>query len=225
MPVLVVSNEIAHSVKRSMATDRHKEVVNVSSDSRHQYNPFTTNNPSFNSHPNEPNYFHPLSGVMPRSRVHPTPLGTRSPHLSISFTLQLNPSPSPVTDYQDPGASRVQPQQSREYNKKFTPASVSGDPAPSRRSASIRKAARLRYSCKDCGKRYVQSQGLRRHRNEAHESELCIYCLAFQWGRRYILKKHLQDKHPDLNIDVALEVAMETRRGAASTSRRSCHSP
>jgi hypothetical protein len=135
----------------------------------------------------------------------------------------LNPSTPPVTDYQDPGTAprRVQPQQFREYNKEITPASFSGDAAPSNRSACIRKAARRWYSCKDCGRRYTQPQGLRRHRNETHESELCIFCLTFQWGRRYKLKRHIQDKHPELNIDTALDLAMATRRGAAITSRYS----
>jgi Zinc finger, C2H2 type len=221
MPVPVLSNEVANRVKMGTATDRHREELTMPSGPIYQYNHSSTNSPSLRSQPSGPYHFHPLSGVMPRSPAYQAQVGTRSPDFSVSLNSQCNPFASPLTDCQHPGASRARPQQSREYNNEINPASFSGDPAPPNRLACTRKAASRQYSCHDCGKRYTQPQGLRRHRNETHESELCIYCLAFQWGRRYKLKKHIRDKHPELNIDTALDLAMVTRRGAAITSRYS----
>jgi hypothetical protein len=200
VPVPVISNEVANHVKPGMATDRHKEEVNTPSDLRHQYNPFTTN-PS--SSPSEP-----------------SSSGTTSPDVSVSLYSQWNPSTPPVTGYKDQGASRARPHQSRELNRETTPASFTRGPAPSTRYSCIRETARRLYSCKDCGKEYAQPQGLRRHRIDTHEPELCIYCLSFQWGRPYILRKHLKDKHPELNLDAALEVAMRSRRGTTRLPRR-----
>ena len=75
-----------------------------------------------------------------------------------------------------------------------------------------------RYSCSVCGKRYAQPQGIKRHRREAHEATQCMYCRDFRWGRPYLLRSHLKKRHPEVNIDAALEEAMGTRRRATGTT-------
>ena len=87
---------------------------------------------------------------------------------------------------------------------------------PLRRPAGImiRRAPMGRYSCNLCGKRYTQPQGIKRHQRETHEASLCMYCRDFKWGRPYLLRGHLKKRHPDVNIDTALEEATRTRRRA-----------
>jgi Zinc finger, C2H2 type len=78
-----------------------------------------------------------------------------------------------------------------------------------------------RYSCNICGRSYSQSQGLRRHQRERHDASLCTYCGVFEWGRPYRLREHLEEEHPDVNVEAALEEATRTRRRATSfTSHR-----
>ncbi|KAI0255254.1 hypothetical protein BJV78DRAFT_1279449 [Lactifluus subvellereus] len=99
-----------------------------------------------------------------------------------------------------------------------TTASSTEHPASSSQLAGTCAAHERRYSCKDCGKEYTQPQGLSRHRREMHERRPCIYCLDFKWGRRYMLRKHIKEQHPELNTDAALNEATGTRRGAAIAS-------
>jgi hypothetical protein len=33
---------------------------------------------------------------------------------------------------------------------------------------------------------------------------LCTYCYAFEWGRPYRFKEHLEKEHPDVDLDAAL---------------------
>jgi hypothetical protein len=205
-----------------MTTDWHKEEGNMPSHPGHQYDPLITH-PPFISQQREPN-FHPLPGVMPQSGVHLTGVGTMLPDL-VSLTPRRNLSTSPVTVHQDPGTSRDRPRKQWELNKELIPAPITPDPAQSNRSTCMRKAPRRRYLCEDCDKEYAQLQGLNRHQRETHEPEICIYCGTFEWGRLYIFRKHLKDKHPELNTDTALETATGTRRGAFITSRRSTPRP
>ncbi|KAI0296874.1 hypothetical protein BC826DRAFT_188602 [Russula brevipes] len=84
----------------------------------------------------------------------------------------------------------------------------------SRRPTSIRRAHRGSYLCNTCGKRYAQLQGVRRHQRETHQASLCMYCLAFEWGRPYLLREHLEKEHPGIDLDAALDEAMAARRRA-----------
>lgn len=81
-----------------------------------------------------------------------------------------------------------------------------------------RRAPMGRYSCNVCGNRYSQLQGIKRHQREAHEASQCMYCRDFRWGRPYLLRGHLKKRHPEVNIDAALEEAMGTRRRATGTT-------
>lgn len=67
-----------------------------------------------------------------------------------------------------------------------------------------------------CSKTYVQLQGLRRHYQEKHAPSLCRYCGAFEWGRRYLLKKHIGERHPDIDPNIALVEATRARRRATT---------
>ncbi|KAH9978493.1 hypothetical protein BJV74DRAFT_859076 [Russula compacta] len=67
-----------------------------------------------------------------------------------------------------------------------------------------------------CGKKYVQLQGLRRHYQEKHAPRLCRYCGAFEWGRRYLLKKHIGERHPDIDLSTALFEVTRVRRRATT---------
>jgi len=93
---------------------------------------------------------------------------------------------------------------------------VPSRPLPLRRPAGIMicRTPMGRYSCNLCGKRFSQPQGIKRHQRETHEARLCMYCRDFRWGRPYLLRGHLKKRHPDVNIDAALEEAMRMRRRA-----------
>ncbi|KAH8991500.1 hypothetical protein EDB92DRAFT_660762 [Lactarius akahatsu] len=81
-----------------------------------------------------------------------------------------------------------------------------------------------KYWCRTCNVGFSQKQGLRRHNKDAHFSRLlCPYCEDFEWspGRKYIFKKHLKAKHPEVTPeDTALNLQRQDPRG----SRRACGS-
>jgi hypothetical protein len=47
-------------------------------------------------------------------------------------------------------------------------------------------------------------------------SSLCTYCGVFEWGRPYRLREHLEEEHPDVDVEAALEEAIRTRRRVTS---------
>jgi hypothetical protein len=68
-------------------------------------------------------------------------------------------------------------------------------------SKSSRQRSKPQFSCDPCGKRFVQRQGLNRHRLEMHEhGHLC----DFQWQRPYEYRRHLEKHHPDVDPDIIL---------------------
>jgi hypothetical protein len=89
----------------------------------------------------------------------------------------------------------------------------------SRRPADIHKARIPQFSCDDCGAKYVQRQGLNRHRREKHEPDLCMYCGA-KWGRPYEYRDHLEKHHPNVDRDMELGKAAGSRRRSAIFVRR-----
>ena len=70
------------------------------------------------------------------------------------------------------------------------------------------------FPCDKCNKKYTQPQGVTRHHRERHEINLCPICNDFRWGRRYQLIKHIEKRHPGIDIDATLEGAAMFRRGA-----------
>ena len=91
-----------------------------------------------------------------------------------------------------------------------------------RRPATIHGPPRRRYLCSICGKGYAQRQGLTRHQREAHKTNLCRHCDAFEWGRPYLLREHLKRRHPDIDPDVELE---EVKRNSHRTTTSTTHLP
>lgn len=80
------------------------------------------------------------------------------------------------------------------------PATPAATPSRSyRRRAKTRTGLKSQFSCNICGKVYAQPQGVTRHHRETHQVSKCMYCGVFKWGRPYQLRKHLKEKHP--NVD------------------------
>ncbi|KAI0265259.1 hypothetical protein BGY98DRAFT_1191886 [Russula aff. rugulosa BPL654] len=90
---------------------------------------------------------------------------------------------------------------------------------PHQYNKSRTKARTPRFSCNDCGAKYVQQQGLNRHRREKHKPNLCMYCGA-KWGRPYEFRDHLEKHHPDVDRDMALGKPAGSRRRSAIFVRR-----
>ena len=96
----------------------------------------------------------------------------------------------------------------------------------SRRFTDIHKArsqAIPQFFCDDCDAKYVQRQGLNRHRQEKHERDdsepsLCIYCDA-KCGRAYEYREHLEKHHPAVDPDIILGKAAGSRRRTAYYAR------
>ncbi|KAI0274358.1 hypothetical protein BGY98DRAFT_74378 [Russula aff. rugulosa BPL654] len=84
-----------------------------------------------------------------------------------------------------------------------------------------KKRARIpQFPCDDCGAKYVQQQGLNRHRREKHEPNLCKYCGA-KWARPYEYRDHLEKHHPNVDRDMELgKVAGSRRRSAVFVGPR-----
>jgi len=91
-----------------------------------------------------------------------------------------------------------------------------------RRPATIHGVPRRRYLCSICGKGYAQRQGVTRHQREVHKTNLCRHCRAFGWGRPYLLREHLERRHPDADPDVELE---EVNRNSRRTTISTTHLP
>jgi hypothetical protein len=165
-------------------------------DPSHQHEPSVGHSSSFGSQSSGPDHFLPLPDAMPDAMPH-----CQAPPTHIDETT--------------PDPARNQPQKfSRERGTgSSTPSSRPGDDSSMSESADgTCEAPRRQHTCLDCAKAYKQPQGLSRHRREVHERTSCIYCYDFEWGRRYILRRHIEKQHPELNIDVALEEATGTRR-------------
>ena len=69
---------------------------------------------------------------------------------------------------------------------------------------SAPRQIRKKYWCEEpeCGAGFTQNQGLERHRKDVHGPRLpCPLCKDFEWspGRKYTLKKHFEEKHPELH--------------------------
>ena len=134
---------------------------------------------------------------------------------SISSTAPENSCMTAVMQYQEQRTSRDGRQtfEKKAVNCSRTATTSHLSPrqplAPGRRTAPDRP-----YSCKACGKRYAQPQGVRRHQRETHKARLCKYCLTFEWGRPYRYRQHLIKRHRDVDADAALGEATALQRVA-----------
>jgi hypothetical protein len=145
----------------------------------------------FRSQPSRSNHSYALRMAMLQGQTSPTRIAPTTPNISTLLTLQ--------------GTSCCEP----------TAASFSWGRVSSDQSHNAREAPKRTYSCGKCDIEFAQPQGLSRHRREIHEPKLCIFCGAFKWGRRYLLRKHLKKMHPELDTDLALDEAMGARHGAS----------
>lgn len=156
----------------------------------------------------------------------PSRLYTRTNTMTNSLVPSIAPSiprmPA-VGSYEEQGASQVHYQESQRTGMRHDVVPVSSRPSrPSRpplaaaSGITTHRAPMGRYPCNLCGKRYFQPQGLKRHQRESHGASRCMYCRGFKWGRPYLLRDHLKKRHPEVNIDAALEEATRTHRRATA---------
>ncbi|KAF8260089.1 hypothetical protein EI94DRAFT_937325 [Lactarius quietus] len=60
-----------------------------------------------------------------------------------------------------------------------------------------------KHWCKACDTGFTQRQGLLRHCKNLHGlRQLCPCCRKFEWplGRKYVLRKHFEEKHPEVAL-------------------------
>jgi hypothetical protein len=152
--------------------------------------------------------------AMLQGQTSPTRIVPITPNVPPLLPLQRTSCNAPMTHYDDQSVSRNIPQQFRKVGDGPTTATLPRRSASPRRPSNARGARKKSYSCEKCDKEFTQLQSLSRHRWEKHGPELCIYCGAFKWGRRYLLKAHLIKMHPELNTDLALDEAVGARHGA-----------
>jgi hypothetical protein len=127
-------------------------------------------------------------------------------------TLPGIPHTPTAIQYQEQRASRDMSHDLRGTGRRPAAVPSGSSQAPGPAASGNRPAGR--YLCRLCGKSYAQSQGLRRHEREKHDASLCTHCDAFTWGRLYRLKEHLEEQHPDIDIEAALDEATRMRRRA-----------
>ncbi|KAI0296864.1 hypothetical protein BC826DRAFT_188089 [Russula brevipes] len=120
-------------------------------------------------------------------------------NFSVSSVLPEVPDVPIVVKDKEQNLSRDKPQSLQKMGEGSVAVSL-----PSPRQPVGTRGTLKRYSCNICGKRYAQSQGVRRHQRETHRANLCTYCYAFEWGRPYRFKEHLEKEHPNVDLNVAL---------------------
>jgi hypothetical protein len=180
----------------------------------HQYHDPRTHSSPFRSQLRRPDFCYPLRTAMLQGQTSPTRVVPITPNVPPPLTLQRISCNAPMTHYEDQSTSRNIPQQVRKLGYGPTPGTLPRRSAAPRRPSNACGARKGSYSCEKCDKEFAQRQSLSRHRWEKHGPELCIYCGAFKWGRRYLLKAHLIKRHPELNTDLALDEAVGARHGA-----------
>jgi len=130
-------------------------------------------------------------------------------NISVSSPLPDFPHTPGIGQYQGQGSPEASHQESEKKGKRRVVVS----PRSSQRPTGIHGARKGPHSCDVCSKSYSQPQGIKRHQRETHYVSLCVYCRDFRWGRRYLLRKHLEKKHPNVDVDAALNEATSARRG------------
>ena len=136
---------------------------------------------------------------------------------AFNFPMALfPPGTSHITpvESREEGGPQDQPHQYQNSRKKGEVQSLHW----SRRPAGIRKACTPRFSCDDCGAKYAQPQGVYRHYRAKHNPRSCAYC-GDEWSRPYQYRDHLEKHHPDVDPDMVLGKAAESRRRTAFFAR------
>jgi hypothetical protein len=174
--------------------------------------PLSQDSSPFGSQSSRPGFCYPLHTAMLQGQTSPTHVVPITPNVPPPLTLQRISCNAPKTHYEDQSASRNIPRQVRKVGYRPTTETLPRCSAAPSNTRGVRKKS---YSCETCDKEFAQPQSLSRHRWERHGPELCIYCGAFKWARRYLLKAHLIKMHPDLDTDLALDEAVGARHGAA----------
>ncbi|KAH9968465.1 hypothetical protein BJV74DRAFT_889878 [Russula compacta] len=110
-----------------------------------------------------------------------------------------------LVQHHEQRASQPEPQKFKKTEKQLALAS-------SRTSRRLAGAPKGPYSCsiQGCSKEYARPGGLGRHYREKHAPNLCMHCGVFKWGRPYLLREHIEKKHPDVDLDAALDKATGT---------------
>ncbi|KAI0268430.1 hypothetical protein BGY98DRAFT_346926 [Russula aff. rugulosa BPL654] len=157
----------------------------------------------------------PFFNSMPTKLAVPLPALSSNAHI---FTRVDAASNFPVALF-PPGTSLIAP--AVESQEKRGPLGRPHQYKKSRKEA--RSQAIPQFFCDDCDAKYVQRQGLNRHRQEKHECDdsepsLCIYCDA-KCGRAYEYREHLEKHHPDVDPDIILGKAAGSRRRTAYYAR------
>jgi hypothetical protein len=93
-------------------------------------------------------------------------------------------------------------------------------PRPSLLPDGKRGASQGRYSCSICGLDFAQRQGVTRHHRDVHEVSSCTHCPDFKWYRPHQLRKHLEEKHPDIDLPASLGEVTRSRRKATKIENR-----
>lgn len=136
------------------------------------------------------------------------------------FSASPNFPTAPVAvQSQQQSASQVESRRSQISRRRHT----STTSRPYRRRTGILGTSKRPYACDICGKAYAQPQGVTRHHREVHQVSVCIYCDDFSWGRPYQLRKHLKERHPNVNPDDVLGGPIGSRRKVTQISK--CSSP
>ena len=63
------------------------------------------------------------------------------------------------------------------------------------------------FRCRTCGVNFVQRQGLNRHKKDKHrQRKTCPLCNSYSWssGRRYLYLRHLEKRHPEAVLALAI---------------------
>jgi len=106
-----------------------------------------------------------------------------------------------------PTALQFQQQSASQDKLQRSHLSGEGPTATSRshpRRSGKRGTPKRPYPCDICGKSYAQPQGVTRHHREAHRASVCTYCGDFRWGRPYQFRKHIKERHPNIDPDTVL---------------------
>ena len=132
-------------------------------------------------------------------------------HATFNSSVPLIPqsiSRSPtVVQYQEKSVSTDRPHQFQKTGIGLEKASSQSF----RQTTGAGGAFKGPYTCDICGKRFAQSQGVRRHYRAIHNPSSCSYC-DFKWSRPYQYRAHIKKKHRNVISDLAPDEAMWTRR-------------